>query len=313
MAGAMTKQRILVIGAGNFIGSRVVSALDGSDWATAIPQAGYLELAPASLSGVDGIFNATVGSPHAVIAAARALYSATQEASASMRIVQLSSMTVYGSVEGVVYESAAVSPDLGDYASAHIDAESIAAGHANSVILRPGCEYGPQCPDWSRRIARLLLAHRLGDLGSAGDGFCNLVYIDDLASAALASLRTSDIGGQAFNLAMPSPPTWNEYFIRFGVALGAVPIRRISARRLKIEEKFLAPPLKAAQLVAHKFKIQTPFLAPAVTPSLLRACRQEIKLESAKAQSALSMSWTPLEEGLSTAAADFLGTASQPP
>jgi nucleoside-diphosphate-sugar epimerase len=309
----MTKQRILVIGAGNFIGSRVVSALEGSDWASAVALADSADVAPTSFSGVDGVFNATVGRPHAVLAAARALYSAAQEASASMRIVQWSSMTVYGSVEGVVDESAALSPDLGAYASAHIEAESIAAGHTNSVILRPGCEYGPQCPDWSRRIARLLLAHRLGDLGSAGDGLCNLLYIDDLAAAALASLRAPDIGGQAFNLAMPSPPTWNEYFIRFGVTLGAVPIRRISARRLKIEEKVLAPPLKAMELLARKFKIQTPFLAPALTPSLLRACRQEIKLESAKAQSALSMSWTPLEEGLNRAAADCRAAAGQPP
>jgi nucleoside-diphosphate-sugar epimerase len=308
----MTKQRILVIGAGNFIGSRVVSALDGSDWATAIIQ-DSAGVAATSLSGVDGIFNATVGGPKAVLAAARALFSAAQAASASIRIVQLSSMTVYGSVEGVIDESTALNPDLGAYASAHIEAERIASGHANSVILRPGCEYGPQCPDWSQRIARLLLAHRLGDLGSAGDGFCNLIYIDDLAAAALAALRRPDVGGQAFNLAMPSPPTWNEYFIRFGLRLGAVPISRISARRLKIEGKFLAPPLKAAQLAARIFRIQTSFPAPAVTPSLLRACRQEIILASAKAQSALSMSWTPLAEGLSRAAADFRAAAGRLP
>ncbi|HWX27150.1 MAG TPA: NAD-dependent epimerase/dehydratase family protein, partial [Steroidobacteraceae bacterium] len=299
------------IGAGDFIGSRIVSALDGSDWATAIAVAGSADIAPTSLSGVSGVFNATVGRAHAVLAAARALYSAAHAASASMRIVQWSSMSVYGSVEGVVDESAAVNPDLGAYASAHIEAERIAAGHTNSVILRPGCEYGPQCPDWSRRIARLLLAHRLGDLGSAGDGFCNLVYIDDLAAAALACLRTPDIGGQAFNLAMPCPPPWNEYFIRFGVALGAVPVSRISARRLKIEEKILAPPLKAVELLARRFNIQTRFLVPAVTPSLLRACRQEIKLESAKAQSALSMTWTPLNEGLSRAAAAFRAAADR--
>jgi nucleoside-diphosphate-sugar epimerase len=308
----MTKQRIVVIGAGNFIGSRVVSALDASDWARAITQSS-VDVAPTSLSGVDGIFNATVGSPHAVLAAARALFGAAHPGGASMRIVQLSSMTVYGAVEGVVDESTALSSDLGAYASAHIEAERIASGYGNSVILRPGCEYGPQCPDWSQRIARLLLAHRLGDLGSAGDGFCNLVYIDDLAAAALASLRLAGLGGQAFNLAMPSPPTWNEYFIRFGVTLGAVPIRRICARRLKIEGKILAPPLKAADLLARRFKIQPRFLAPAVTPSLLRACRQEIKLESAKAQSALSLTWTPLDAGLSRAAADFRATASKVP
>jgi nucleoside-diphosphate-sugar epimerase len=138
-----------------------------------------------------------------------------------------------------------------------------------------------------------------------------LLYIDDLAAAVLASLRLPDLGGQAFNLAMPSPPTWNEYFIRFGVTLGAVPIRRISARRLKLEGKFLAPPLKVAELVARRFKIPTGFLAPAVTPSLLRVCRQEITLAVAKAESALSLSWTPLDEGLKRAAGEFRAAAGK--
>jgi nucleoside-diphosphate-sugar epimerase len=307
----MTKQRILVIGAGNFIGSRVVSALDAGGWATPIAEDGPANLTPASLAGIGAIFNATVGSPKSILAAARKLFGAANSAAGPVRIVHLSSMAVYGSVEGVVDESTAVSADLGAYAGAHIEAERIAAGCPDSVILRPGCEYGPQCPDWSERIARLLLAHRLGDLGSAGDGFCNLLYIDDLAAAALASLRLPGMGGRVFNLAMPSPPTWNDYFIRFGVALGAVPIRRIGARRLKLEEKFLAPPLKAAELFARGCNIQTHFLPPAVTPSLLRVCRQEIKLECDKAQSALSMTWTPLDEGLSRAAAGFRAAAGR--
>ncbi len=33
-------------------------------------------------------------------------------------------------------------------------------------------------------------------------------------------------GGQAFNLAMSGPPTWNEYLVRFARALHAVPVAR---------------------------------------------------------------------------------------
>jgi nucleoside-diphosphate-sugar epimerase len=307
----MTKQRVLVIGGRNFIGSRVVSALDAGGWATAIVEDGPANLTRTSLAGIDALVNVTLGSPKSILAAARALCSAANNAAGAVRIVHLSSMSVYGPVEGVVDESSALSLNLGGYAGAHIEAERIAAAHPQAVILRSGCEYGPQCPAWSERIARLLLAHRLGDLGNTGDGFCNVVYIDDLVTAALASLRLADRDVQVFNLAAPSPPTWNEYFVRFGVALGAVPIRRIGARRLKLEEKFLAPPLKAAELVARKFNIQAPFLPPAVTPSLLRTCRQEINLNSAKAQSALSMTWTPLDEGLRRAAAAFRAAAGK--
>ena len=45
------------------------------------------------------------------------------------------------------------------------------AGGLDAAILRPALVYGRGSALWSERVARLLRAGRLGDLGAAGDGF----------------------------------------------------------------------------------------------------------------------------------------------
>ena len=126
------------------------------------------------------------------------------------------------------------------------------ATYPRRVVFRPGCEYGPGGELWSRRVAKWLLARRLGDLGAAGDGYCNLVHIDDLVHAVLLSLRRPAAVGQIFNLAAPDPPTWNEYLVKYAIALGAVPVKRISKRALALETKILAIPLKMLEIGTPK-------------------------------------------------------------
>jgi len=306
------KLKIMVLEAGNFIGSRLVAALHTSDWAAPIVFGGRTaQLSHADLCGVNAIANCTVGSANSILENARALYQAAGELAEPVRIVHLSSMTIYGSSHGEITESTAPLADLGAYAQAHIEAEHLANRCPDSVILRCGCEYGPGCPQWSDRIALLLRAHRLGDLGAAGDGVCNLVFVDDLVAAILAALRISGAKSQTFNLAMSRAPTWNEYFIRFGVALRAVPVSRITARRLVMEAKVFAPPLKLLEILTQKWSGRRSFRTPPITSSLIKLCRQEIILNSAKAVQILGITWTPLEDGLRRAAASWLANASE--
>jgi nucleoside-diphosphate-sugar epimerase len=305
MAGFFMKQRILVLGVERFVAARVEAALAASEWATPVPySAASGAISPHHLDGIHAVFNGTMGSPHAILAAAQALQHALELTGGDIRVVHLSSMTVYGSHTGQVAESTALRPDAGAYGAAQIGAELLAGRHPRSTILRPGCEYGPGCPDWSERIARLLWAHRLGDLGMLGDGVCNLIFVDDLVAAIVDSLRLPGIEGQCFNLAMRSPPTWNDYLEQFARALGAVPVSRIAARRLKIETRLLAPPLKILAMAAPNL------IPPAITPSLLNLCGQNITLDSRKAELALGLAWTPLTEGLRQAAAAFNGAGS---
>ena len=113
------------------------------------------------------------------------------------------------------------------------------------------------------------------------------------------------MAGQAFNLAMAQLPTWNEYFARFARALGAVPVARIGRRRLKIETKLLAPPLKIAEILCRKARITALRLPEAIPSSLLRLCQQDIRLDVARAEQLLQLRWTALDDGLRQAARWF--------
>jgi 2-alkyl-3-oxoalkanoate reductase len=287
--------RVLVIGADSFVGRPVLEALARSGWAKPLvlsETAGFEQ----AVEMAESIVNCTMGRPDDITSAAQKLFSAAQRVSRPPPVVHISSMTVYGPARGVVDENAPTPADGGAYAQAQLAADQLAARYPQTIRLRTGVEYGPGCRQWSGMIADCLAQRRLGDLGASGDGICNLLFIDDLVTAILESLRRPQLQGQAFNLAMAAPPTWNEYFNAFAKALGAVPVRRISRRRLSLEVKFLAPPLKIAQML----KLPLP---PPLTPSLVSACRQEIRLDSSAAQAHLGMQWAGLGVGLERAAA----------
>ena len=314
----MTAHRILVLGASGFIGKRVIAALTRTDWALPVAvgrQAGAssgveqltLDATDAAalavaMRGAHGVVSCIAGDASAIVAGARALFQ--HGSGVPPRIVYLSSMAVYGSASGVVTEDAPLVGDLGPYSAAKVEAEALAAAAANTVVLRPGCVYGPGSAQWTDRIAEWLVARRIGDLGAGGDGYCNLIHVDDVASAVLLALQKPQAVGQAFNLSMDDPPTWNEYFVRFGRALKAVPVERISRRRLMLETKLAAPPLKIAEIALKRLKLRLRLPQP-IPPSLLGLWRQEIRLSMTKTESQLGLVCRPLDSGLAEAAAAY--------
>jgi len=319
-------ERILVLGASGFIGRRVVRALLDSDWATPVAAVHRTPLALASpvesvqldatdpvalaaaLDGVSGVVNAVTGDGVTIVAGARALFAAAGSRSPRPRVVHLSTMLVYANATGSVDESAPLRGDYGDYSQAKVEVENIAAGYPAIVRLRPGIVYGPESPFWSERIAQWLLAHRLGDLGDQGRGWCNLSYVDDVVTAISRALRTAGIDGEAFNIAMRDPPTWNEYLRLFAAALGT-PFGRISRIRLEFELRAIAPPLKLAELAARAARIHWRPPAP-LRPWFLSQCVYPQRLEVGKAESRLGLRWTPLAEGLAKSASWVLSRGS---
>jgi nucleoside-diphosphate-sugar epimerase len=310
-------KRVLVLGSGEFIGDRVALALarEGIRAVVAggrgaggegIERLSFALQDAASmgraLRGIDGVVNCLSASPGSIARGAAALYAGAALQDAPPRIVHLSSMSVYGAVHGNIVEDAPLRGELGAYAQAKIAAEGLAAGYRGAVILRPGVEFGPGGELWSGRVARWLAARRLGDLGAAGDGYCNLIFIDDLVEAILNALRRPGLEGGVFNVAMPDPPTWNAYLVAYARALGAVPVQRISQRRLAVETKMLAVPLKLLEIAARGARLpwQPP---PAVPPSLLGLMRQEIRLVSGRAQAALDLRCHDLDWALAQTAA----------
>ena len=266
-APSVTKT-VLVLGASGYVGSRLVEALRRTDWAT--PVAGmrprtvrgatppgievrtYEARNPSSLEAtlvnIDCVVNCVAGDPGSMIMSARHLFAAALGTRVE-RVVHISSMVVYGGATGVVDEQSPIAAGGGGYTRAKLAGERLARDYSQRggkvVVLRPSCIYGPGSEQWTGLIGRLLRARRIGDLGPAGDGCCNLIYIDDMVSAVVQALRRPTLDGEVFNVSDPDPETWNRYFVRFGRALGATPVRRISSRRLMLETKLLAPVLQA--------------------------------------------------------------------
>jgi nucleoside-diphosphate-sugar epimerase len=324
------KQSILVLGASGFIGREVVTGLASTDWATPIlgirrpstsgndqfdrriVEATNVESVSAAMQGVTGIVNCVAGDADTIVRATNALFGAAQRMTPAPRIVHLSTMSVYGSAVGLVDETTRLRGDLGQYSAAKVTAETAAAAYPRAVIFRPGCVFGPGSDQWTIRMARLLLAHRLGDLGSAGDGYCNLVHVGDVVLAIIRALEDPRVDSRVFNLSTPDPPTWNQFLIKYGTALRAVPVRRISARGLRIETKLLAPPLKVAEILARACKLDTRLVPPPIPPSLIRLMGQEIRLDTRRAETELRLRWKDLDATLDEAVSWFFKSKFAP-
>jgi nucleoside-diphosphate-sugar epimerase len=261
----------------------------------------------ACLRDVQGVVNCVAGSADTIVRGANALFDASSRLQTAPRIVHFSSLAVYGEASGEVFESTPPVGQLSDYGAAKLATEQVAAAAPSTVILRPGIVYGPGSPQWTERIAQLLIHHRLGDLGRSGDGYCNAVHVDDTVEAVVRALRNPAAAGKTFNLSTFEPPTWNEYFIRFARALGAVPVSRITRRRLKAEARLLAPPLKILQIIAGKVAPRMVARLPEpLPPSLLRLFGQEIRMNVSAAEKVLGMRWRDLDIGLAASAAAYL-------
>jgi len=322
---AAAQQRILVLGANGFIGREIVAALVSSGWAA--PLLGVRRASPLpggpeqrtvdatvedsvlrAAQGASAIVNCVAGSAPTLVESAKAACAAAARMNPPPRLIHLSTMSVYGTAVGLIDEETPLKGDLGPYSEAKVTAERVAAAYPRCVIVRPGCVFGPRSEQWSIRIARLLQARRLGDMGAAGDGFCNLVHVEDVATAVLEALRRSGADGRAYNLSTPQPPTWNQFLVRFGIALGAVPVPRIGRLRLRLETKMLAPPLKVAEIIARAARIDTRRLPAPLPSSLLRLMGQDIRLDTRRAETELGMRWRDLDTSLAGTARWFLNS-----
>jgi nucleoside-diphosphate-sugar epimerase len=318
--------KVLVLGGSGYIGSRLCAMLRDSGWATPV-SASSRRHAPGmdnvvvdtrdaaslgqALQGADAVVNCVAGDAQSISEGARALVQACATAGFP-RLVHLSSMSVYGLLEGVVREEAPVNPSLGWYARAKCEAESHVASFARAggsvVVLRPGCVGGAGSELWVGRIARLLRAGRLGDLGAAGDGWSNLVHVDDVCAAVLAALRIEHARGQlrTYNLAAPDSPRWNEYFTDLALAIGAAPVRRVSPIQLRIDAYLAGPPLKVAQTLLARARLWENAVPDPLPPNLLGLWKRHLRLDSQSAERELRLSWTPYPEALRDSADWFL-------
>jgi nucleoside-diphosphate-sugar epimerase len=316
---------VVVHGASGFVGGAILRALAAAPGLTPVACVRRRSAAPAGFAcrvcdatdaaavaeasrGAAFAVNAVLGDRATMLAATRNICAAALQAG-SRRVVHVSTAAVYGSAEGAASEDSPLEP-AGPYASAKVACEAAVRRHVEAggeaVILRPGIVYGPGGQQWAGRLMRLLRAGRLGDLGARGDGLCNLIYHDDVGAAVVAALTAEVAPGEAINLAPHAPPTWNEVFVRLGCAIGATPVRRLTARRLRIETQVLAAPLQAAKLAAARLGLPPGALPEPIPPSLLALWRQRLRLDGTKADRLLGLARTPDDRGLAACAGWFL-------
>jgi nucleoside-diphosphate-sugar epimerase len=325
--------KILVLGGSGHIGKQVLDALRNAPWAEpvgasrATSQAGQpgganadwarvdatdVSALTAALQGFDAVVNCVAGDANSISEGARVLVQAARAAQCR-RIVHLSTMAVYGPVEGIVHEDAPLDPSLGWYGRAKCQAETeigeFVRQGGEAVVLRPGCVFGPGSELWVGRVARWLQAGRLGDLGVAGDGWSNLVDVADVCQAIMISLRLPLEPGQLpiFNLAAPDSPRWNDYFVDLALALNATPVRRIGPRQLRMDAWLAGPPLKIAQRAVKYLRMKSATVPDPMPPGLLRLWAQHIHLDARAATQNLGLVWTPYAIGLQSSMGWFCG------
>jgi nucleoside-diphosphate-sugar epimerase/choline dehydrogenase-like flavoprotein len=178
-------------------------------------------LAPDTLdkavAGASAIVHCAVGSPdtHSVtIDGTRNLLAAARRHSVK-HVIFLSSVAVYGDVEGVMDEDADTSAPAGGYGRAKLAAEELcreAAGPEMAVtVLRCSLIYGPGSAQWTNSYLDRLRTGAWHKLGSDGAGTCNLLYVDDLAECIAALVASPPAGFAVFNVNGTDLPTWNAY------------------------------------------------------------------------------------------------------
>jgi UDP-glucose 4-epimerase len=153
-------------------------------------------------------------------------------ASGVSRLIQFSSVAVYGGATGTISEETPPVPPLSEYGAAKRAAEELcrsAAGEKLDVaVIRPSLVYGPRGEEWTARFIRAIASRRLAQLGVNCDGEANLIYVRDLGmlAARLAMHEIPHYG--VYNANGAEIPTFAEYFDLLSRAIGRGPIRPLA-------------------------------------------------------------------------------------
>lgn len=253
------KQRVLITGASGFLGGRVAELMHLSDayepvaairhWSRAARIARYPievtlcdildeEQVDASVAKVDAIVHcAKADDRESIVSGTKNLLDAAVKHGIK-KFVFLSTAEVYGpEVQGTITEDNPTPHSGRLYGDAKIEAEDVCREYADRVplhILRPSLIYGPFSTSWSIDIAKRLLSGKWGQFEEHGDGYANLVYVDDLARCILSSLASHAKSGEAYNVNGPDELTWNTYFSLFNAALGLPELPSISTAKSRL-------------------------------------------------------------------------------
>ena len=322
--------RVLVLGGAGFVGRRVVAQLHAAGCRVTVASR---RLRPAvngvdsmvlnahdavslglALQSQDAVVNCVTGSGPDILGTTRSLVQALRAGGPCQRLVHMSSMAAFGELQGDLADDTPLGVGGGWYAEAKRDAEALLCSAASTslriILLRPGCVHGPNSQLWVTRFGDALRQGRLGDLGAAGDGWSNLVHVNDVARATLLALSAQWSGPTAWpvNLSAPDSPRWNDYLVALGCAIKATPVKRIHPRQLQLDAYALALPLRAWERLAPRLGLSAGrWVPPALPPSLLTLFAHDRRLRSDRATVELGLPWTSFAAGVQDSARWYLG------
>jgi len=258
--------KVAILGAGGFVGSRLVELFHLTGLADVIPVVRRvaamarssrfdLPLALAdsrdpqalaqALLGCTSIVDCTVGMPSQIEAGARALIPAAYSAGVR-RVVYLSSASVHG--QNPLPGSDETTP-LSDrqempYNNAKVRAERRLFSDAKRLgielfVLRPSIVFGPR-DRWITSLAHQLRAG-IAWLIEDGRGICNTIYVDNLIEAIRCCLvAPADAAGTPYLVGDGDEVTWREFYARTASYLG---IGLETIKQLPVPPKATTTPL----------------------------------------------------------------------
>jgi nucleoside-diphosphate-sugar epimerase len=237
-------ERVAVLGAGGFIGNRMVEVLHlaGLDVVPivrrsnrgALPGRFPLQVrvadaldrqqVRAALRGCDSAVVAIAGDARTIVETVEPVYFAAAD-SGLRRLVHLSSASVHGQSPPAGTDELTPLSDRQpiEYNNAKVRAEQVllrcrAQGATEVVLLRPGIVHGPRS-QWIGALADDLLGGR-AVLVEGGHGLCNSIYVDNLVHAVRCALTADHVDGQAFLIGDDEDVTWRDLYAPICTALG---------------------------------------------------------------------------------------------
>lgn len=254
----ISNMRILVTGAGGFVGGRLVEvlALSGHTmvrglvrrWSSCtnigrfpieIVQADLLnerEICSA-IEGVNCIVHCAYGPKGVTVKGTHNLLNACLNENIQ-KIIYLSTTAVYGSAVGIIDEKHVCKRIGNEYADSKLEAEHLCNEYIHKglpvCILRLPIVYGPFSRNWTINIARMLLRGHIHLIEEIDNGKCNLLYIDDLLTAICICLKSDMANGNIFNINGKEIVSWNQYFKLFNEILGFAPLKESSLKHARM-------------------------------------------------------------------------------
>jgi len=270
----MRDRRVLITGGSGFIGARIAEIYFARNipvrvgirtWKSAA-RVGRLpaEIVPcdvmdpravaSAMAGVTEVIHCARGDGRVNVEGTQNVLRAAAEVCVR-RVVQLSTVSVYGDVVGEVDERTEVDA-TNEYGRSKIEAEHLCAEYQaaglSTCVLRPTIVYGPFSDNWVIEFAQRFVSAEWQLPRSVSGGTCNLIYVDDLVELISLACTRSEADGETFIANGRDRPTWWEYFEALNAAMGRPPLENPRGAAARRSARLMMPVRKSAKfLLAH--------------------------------------------------------------